>query len=331
VSLGFGSSAWGEPHTPVRGLELVNLYLLRLQSHLFETPVPSLLFATGTLAIMRPIRAFDRWALWCAALLTLAYFAYWHDGFYLGPRFLFPMAPWLAWWSARLPAALRERQAPEMLQRFVVVGGTFALIIGALQLLPIRAQQYRLGMLTMRVDLPELAAEAGVRDATILVRESWGAQMIARMWALGITRPAAEAYYRTTDACALESAIVAVEERRGDATELTALLAPSRADAARLVALMATPDTTLRALPGAPYNNRCMRRIAEDQSGAALWPPALLAEDGNVWIRDLHERSASEIDASRPVWLMTRHPSPGGAISFRPVDVDSMRAEWRLP
>lgn len=331
VGLGFGASAWGEPHTPMRGLELVNLYLLRLQSHLFETPVPSLLFATVTLGLMRTVRPFDKWMLWCTALLILAYFAYWHDGYYLGPRFLYPIAPWLAWWSVRLPSTLREWRVPEQPLRFAMVSGVLALGIGMLQLMPIRANQYRLGMLTMRVDLAQLARDNGIEHGTILVRESWGAQMIARMWALGVSRPAAEAYYRTTDACALETAIVTIEQQRGNAADLERELLPTRADAPRLVSLTATPDTTLRALPGARYSRRCIRRIEEDKSGASLWPPVLLVQDGNTWIRELHERSASEIDTSRPVWLMTRHPSPGGAIMFERVDTDSMRAEWLLP
>ena len=84
-ALGFHEAPWGFPHTPARGLELVNLYLLRLQTYFLETPVPSLLFATGALALTRRLTAFDRWALAGSGLLLLSYFAYWFDGFYLGP------------------------------------------------------------------------------------------------------------------------------------------------------------------------------------------------------------------------------------------------------
>jgi hypothetical protein len=331
VGIGFGASAWGAAHTPMMGLELVNLYLLRLQSHLFETPAPSLLFATATLLLARSWKAFDRWVLWSAVLLVFAYFAYWHDGYYLGPRFLFPLAPWLAWWTARLPGVLGEWRVPVRAQRAVVIGGVVAFAIGTAQLVPIRAFQYRLGMLSMRVDYAASAREAGVEQGTVLVRESWGAQMIARMWALGIPRPDAEQYYRTTDACTLETAIHATEAAGEDAAGLRARLEPSRAQASQLHALTVSPDTTLRALPGARYTPRCLRRLAEDQSGAALWPPLLLVQDNNTWLRDLHELSAPGIDPSRPIWLMTRHPSPGGRIRFERVDPDSMRAEWQLP
>ena len=46
-ALGFHPTPWGDVHTPARGLELVNLYLLRLQTYLFESAAPSLLFATA--------------------------------------------------------------------------------------------------------------------------------------------------------------------------------------------------------------------------------------------------------------------------------------------
>ena len=51
-ALGFHAAPWGVAHTPGRGLELLSLYFLRLQTYWLETPIPSLalpfigLFAT---------------------------------------------------------------------------------------------------------------------------------------------------------------------------------------------------------------------------------------------------------------------------------------------
>ena len=132
--LGFHEAPWGFPHTPARGLELVNLYLLRLQSYFLETPVPSLLFATGALALVRRVQAVDRWALIACGGVLLAYWAYWHDGFYLGPRFMLPLAPWLALWTARFPAELAARTPSVPLHRAVLVAGLAALVIGSTQL-----------------------------------------------------------------------------------------------------------------------------------------------------------------------------------------------------
>ncbi|MGQ0640252.1 MAG: hypothetical protein ACT4P6_05690 [Gemmatimonadaceae bacterium] len=87
-SFGFHKSPWGVAHSRVRGLELVNLYALRLQSYLFQSPAASLLPDIATLAVARGLTRFDRALLWAMVLLLAAYFAYWHDGFYRGPRFL---------------------------------------------------------------------------------------------------------------------------------------------------------------------------------------------------------------------------------------------------
>lgn len=330
-ALGFHEAPWGPPHTPARGLELVNLYLLRLQSYFLETPAPSLLFATAALLLERRATAVQRWALAGSGLLLLAYFAYWHDGYYLGPRFMLPLAPWLAWWTARLPARLRAHQVPRHLERAITVAGVAALAIGAAQLLPIRARQYRNGMLTMRQDPAAAARAAGAAGATVLVRESWGAQLVARLWGLGVSRPEAERIYRSTDACALDEAIAAVERQGGGAAALATRLAPLRADSARLVALTSSPDTTLRAMPGAGYAPRCVRRLLEDQAGFTLWPPVLLVNDGNRWLRDLHGRDSLLLRPGEPVWLLVKDTVPGSPLRVVAVDSDSMWQEWRTP
>ncbi len=330
-ALGFHEAPWGPPHTPARGLELINLYLLRLQTYLFETPAPALLFATAALFLERRITPFMRWALAGSGLLLLVYFAYWHDGFYLGPRFVLPLAPWLAWWTARLPLTLRQRAVSAPFERAMVTAGVAALAIGAAELLPIRVRQYEGGMLTLRRDPAAVARAAGVDSAVVLVRESWGAQLLSRLWALGVTRPESERVYRSVDACALDQAIAGVEADGGGADELLGRLAPLRADSSRLVALSSSPDTTLSAMPGASWIPRCMRRIDEDRGGFTLWPPVLLVHDGNRWLRDLHARDSLVLPVDRPVWLLTKAPEPGAPLQLRRVDVDSMRREWQEP
>lgn len=331
VGLGFGHASWGQPHTPILGIELINIYLLRLQSFMFETPVPGLLFATAALWLTKVVRPFDRWVLWCSGLLLLGYFAYWHDGYHLGPRFMYPLTPWLALWTARLPGRLRDRGMRGAIERFAVSTGIIALSIGAVQLLPIRLFQYHTMVHSTPGNYESAAREAGIHDATILVRESWGAQLIARLWALGVSRPATESYYRTTDACVLETAITTAEKSPGDAGIVESLLARSRADTSRLVALIGSSDSTLRALPGSVYSARCVRRLREMEGSRTNWAPALLVQDSNSWMRDLHELNARAVDLRRPVWLLTRQPAPDGTPRFERVDVDSMHREWSEP
>ncbi|HET9064487.1 MAG TPA: hypothetical protein VFN22_01540 [Gemmatimonadales bacterium] len=331
--LGFHEAPWGFAHTPARGLELINLYLLRLQTYFLETPVPALLFATGALALApRPTKPFDRWVLVSSGLLLVAYWAYWHDGFYLGPRFMLPLAPWLAWWTARFPGVLRARGVSLLAERTVVLAGVLALVIGALQLLPIRVTQYRNGMLTMRLDAAAAAERAGIHGAVILARETWGAQLIARMWGLGVSRTEAEQIYRTTDSCALDTAIGQVEQSGGGAAALRDRVAPLRADSARLVIPQLSPDTTLHGIPGTEWGERCTRRVLEDRAGTTLYAPLLLLEGGeNIWIRDLHGRDALLPDSlqAREWWLVTKATGPGSPLRIERINRDSARAEWQ--
>ncbi len=330
--LGFHEAPWGFPHTPARGLELVNLYLLRLQSYFLETPVPSLLFATGALALVRRVQAFDRWALAACGGVLLAYWAYWHDGFYLGPRFMLPLAPWLALWTARFPAELAERTPSLPLRRAVLVGGIASLLIGSTQLLPLRAQQYRNGMLSMRLDVDSVATAQGVTGAMVLVRESWGAQVIARMWGVGVSRVETERYYRTVDLCRLDEALRQVETSGGTATAFHALVSPLQADSAELVALTISTDTTGRVRRGSTLTPSCTRRLLEDRAGFTTFAPLLLGTRmDNRFVRDLHARDTLLLaaDGNRPIWLLTQAPEVGGPLRFTPFNLDSARAEWR--
>jgi len=332
VGLGFHDTPWGLPHTPVRGLELINLYLLRLQSYFLETPVPSLLFATAALALTRTLSVFDRYVLLGSGLLLLSYFAYWHDGFYLGPRFLLPLAPWLALWTARLPAALAERRFPLPVQRAVLAGGMTALGISAMWLVPLRAAQYRSAMQSTRFDVEVLAQQAGVRGALVFVRESWGAQLMVRMWALGVSRTEAEQIYRTTDACLLDGTLAAVEQSGGDGAELARRVAPFRADSLQLVGLRVSPDTTPRIRAGSTITGRCVRRIIEDRNGFTIFAPLLLARGGdNLYRRDLHARDSLMITAEsgRPLFLLTKDTLPTSVPRFVPISLDSMRLAWQ--
>lgn len=331
--LGFHEAPWGFPHTPARGLELVNLYLLRLQTYFLETPAPALLFATGALALSRKLTAFDRWMLAGSSLLLLSYFAYWHDGFYLGPRFMLPLVPWLALWTARFPALLRERGASLPVQQGVVAGSITALLMGATMLLPLRAEQYRNGMLSMRFDVDALAEQASVRGAIVFARESWGAQLVVRMWALGVSRVDAERIYRKSDACKLDGLITTVERSRGNAADFLHGVEAFAGDSARLVRLRNAPDSTWGILPGALLAPRCVRRIIEDRDGFTAFAPLLLAgKHGNTYVRELHALDSVLITTTpgRSLYLLTQDPVVGGALRFRRFALDSARAAWAL-
>ena len=109
VGLGFHTPPWGAPHTPLAGLELTNLYFLRLQLYFLDAPIPALLPVAVALLLAPKLEAFDRYLLSASVLLVGLYGMYWHDGFYLGPRFMYPLLPLLALWTVRGFVLIREQ------------------------------------------------------------------------------------------------------------------------------------------------------------------------------------------------------------------------------
>ena len=332
--LGFHASPWGPVHTPARGLELLNLYFLRLQTYFLEAAAPSLIPMIAALVLTRRLSAFDRYLIAASAMLMGLYGAYWHDGFYLGPRFMYPLLPLLALWTARLLPALREVAGGGLLFRSTAFALIIALGLGMLASLPVRVRQYRTGMISLRWDPDRAAAAAGVRNALVLVRESWGAELVTRMWAMGVSRPDADAIYRGADPCALDSVLARLEtapDRRDvPSVELRTLLA----DSSRLVnAESLTGDPSLRLTPGIRYPRHCIAKIEANRTGFTLFPPLLLARGfGNVYARDLGARDSLLVAeySNRPLYLLK--PTSGGVGAeprFLPLRRDSLMAAWR--
>ena len=333
-ALGFHRAPWGVAHTPSRGLELVNLYFMRLQTYLFETPLPSLVPPAIALLLTPRLKGFDRYVLWSSALLVVGYFAYWHDGFFLGPRFFYPLLPVLVLWTARLPRLVRERLPRVPLgDRFVILTYAASAVIAIALSIPVRVRQYAGGLTSMRHDYVSPAAAMGVQDALILVRESWGAQVIARLWALDVPRSETETLYRGTDTCVLESAVSRLEREGIRGADALRALAPLLADSLRVTKSEVSPDRTERVLPGQAYEPVCVRRIEEDRAGYTFLAPILAVRRGaNVYARDLHARDSLLLDplGARPVYLLRPRSSELGApLALFPVSLDSARADWR--
>ena len=332
-ALGFHSSPWGFSHSPARGAELISLMFLRLHTYLFETPVPSVAAAIVALALAKRASAYDRYLLAASALVVALYFAYWHDGFYLGPRFAYLLSPLLVLWTARLLPLLRERVGDGVRYRSTVYGFVVALAIAFLINIPLRGKQYRGGFTTMRFDVEGAARAAGIRNALVLVRESWGAQLVARMWALGVPRTETELIYRKVDGCLLEQAVSALEKSTVRDTAAMTALFPLLKDSARVIKSPFSPDGSEKVLPGTAYSARCVRRITEDREGFTLLGPLLLVRDGNVYARDLHARDTLLLRdfPGRRLYLLHPHGDQiDRAPTFTPVSMDSVTRAWAL-
>ena len=337
--LGFHQAPWGEPHTPVRGIELLNLYFVRLQSYLFELPIPSLVPAITALALTRTLGAFDRYFFASATLLVALYFAYWHDGFYLGPRFFFPLLPFLALWAARSLPVIRDKLdewggwRAAFLHRALGHAAVVGVLITLTSGVPARAQEYRTALRTMRWDPDRAAAENGIRDAVVLVRESWGAQLIGRMWAAQVSRSDVERMYRKVDACALETALDSIEALGLRGEDAAGMLRPLLKDSARVVSSPHTPDRSTRLLPGSVYSQECLQRLREDQRGFTLFTPLQLARrDDVLYARDLHAHDSLlllRFPDRDPYLLRPATSEEGAPPRFEPLSRDSLLAAWR--
>lgn len=318
--LGFHAAPWGDAHTPQRGLELLSLYITRLNAYLFEGPFPSLIPVIGALWLALPITATERYLVGASAVHALLYFAYWHDGFYLGPRFVLPWLPALVVLCIRFGMWVSSARVLPHVRAAVTASAVAGVLLSVAVGIPSRVVQYRSGLASMRTDYSVEAARAGVRDAVVFVRESWGAQLVSRLWAMGVSRSAAASLYRGVDACVLEHAVTAAEraELRGSRAEQA--LQPLLADSGRVVASNVSPDSTERMLPGHVYDSTCSARVASDRAGYALYPPFRLDyRSNNLYVRDL---------GARDTLIMSRFPARAYFLVFREGAESSAPLRW---
>ena len=332
--LGFHAAPWGPPHTVARGWLLISGYYRQLQWAMYESPLSALIAPVLTVLLMRRLRAVDAVLLASAALLSLAYFAYWFEADYLGPRYLFPLAPIVVLLTARLPATLQLRGAPRWLTigLAVVIGSN--VVVGAVLGTPVRWKRYAAYAPGRRWDIDSALAQAGVVDGLILVREPWGAQVLARLWGRGVPHSEAQRLYEQVDTCLLYLAVQDLERLaiRDDAA--VSELQPMRRDSAAVTSFAGAADSSLRMLPGMPHPSICQRRLREDRMGTQTFAPFLLGgAHGNVFGRDLQERDQlllRTLPGRRVYQLRLTHDASGTVVrSFVPVRPDSALASWR--
>jgi hypothetical protein len=237
--------------------------------------------------------------------------------------------PILALLVARLPGVVTERWSHPLVARSVIATGAVAAVLGGVLVLPHRVKSYANGFQSLRWDYDAIAAGTGADSAVILVRESWGAQVIARLWALGVSRSFAEVLYRKVDTCGLDRTANVLEAAGITGIAAEAELRPLLVDSARVVASPFSSDPTERVLPGSVYPPVCLQRIAEDRAGYTHFAPALLARDqATRWVRDLHARDTL-LGAVGEIWLLRRVPeSDAVEPALVRLNRDSLEAAW---
>ncbi|HET7621422.1 MAG TPA: hypothetical protein VFK39_05915, partial [Gemmatimonadaceae bacterium] len=248
---------------------------------------------------------------------------------YHGPRFVYFLMLPIALWTARFLPLLAERFGSGSTAHRVGVYGF--LCAGAIALtvsVPFRARLYAATYPTSRFDADSAATSAAVENALVFVRESWGAQMVARMWALGVSRSDAEHLYWQSDACALEEGIHAAEQSGLHGQAALDALTPLMHPVGTTRPSPFSPDSSERYVAGTTYTPRCVKRIEEDRAGFTLLAPFLLAHGGgNIYARDLDEQNPLLVEQypDRPVYLLKPASSEIGApFKFYPLNRDSL-------
>jgi hypothetical protein len=326
--LGFHEAPFGPPHTPARGLGPVNKYLLQMQIVLFEGGTPALLAPLAALALARRLSNGDRYLLAGCAGVLLGYFAYWHDGDYLGPRFLLPLAPVAVLWTLRLPRVLADSGGSSLVVRSAAVAIAVMLLTGTIMGTPNRWLTYASMSPQRRIDAEALTSNPELRNAIILVPASWGTQVRARMWARGVPRRDTEWIYERTDLCALDYAVSQLE-RSGETDPLasTRSLMSLTADSLSLQTTTLSPDTTQRMRIGARYPPPCEMRLLEERGEISMLHFIAQTTDGPRFVRDMHERNQLVVgESGTTVYRLER--LPGGMLAPREIALDSARIQW---
>lgn len=331
-ALGFHESPWGPAHTPARGFEQLNLYFLRLQSYLLDAPIPALLAAVAALVLARRVSSMDRFLASSALLLVGMYWAYWHYGFLLGPRFMFPLVPALALWTARLPALVRERWRGSLWHRGVVYGYLVATVVAFTYTIPIRWREYATGFTIERLPVQALERAYRVSNALVLVREPWSSQLVARLWALGVPHRETEQLTHEVDACRLEEAVLALERQGARGSSAVAALMPLLRDRGQVKLLTLPSGAFLPVQAGVEYSPQCRERVQESSAGVVPLAPLLLSGGrSNVYVRDLHARDSVLLKQypNRPIFIVRRDSSTAGVtLRYHRASRDSLIGSW---
>ena len=271
---GFHTNPLGFPFTPSDGLDFITLYLTRLNTSLFESAIPSLVFITGALWLAKPTR-YD-WLLIGLILSLLAgYGAYWFDGVFNGPRFLYPALIAFSIFTARFVRTAANRHSR------IALGAALSLpVCLALALVPASIGNRSTGVslrLKAMIDRPDTETEnpaseartAGLTNALVLVREPLHSRITARMRALGMAPFDAERTVADLDACALLTALGnsdAHPERPPSDRLATVFKEAQAAGQGRLVPGL-YGNAALALVNGQPSSAECYREIVEDSVG----------------------------------------------------------------
>ena len=307
-AIGFHVDPNGEMHTPVRGLVRASGYLMRLSRYLFEWPIPGVLvIVAGLVAIRRP----TRWDVLLAALcfvLLAAYGAYWFDGFFAGPRFLFTVVPAFVYFAARAPGEIAAVTRWPILRRVALLIVPLCIIatwIGPVGVSSARGTLalYRSQRTKLKTNIEAQVDRAQLHNALVLVNEGWRGRLLARLRVLGLTSFRAERVLNTLDACGLQTGLDAEDTlmSRSPEERIDRVLKVAGAVGKAELQPGLQADQTIALVAGSQPTPTCLREYEHDvRQGTIAYSPFLSRQrvgsdgrvDGNVvFARDLGDRN----------------------------------------
>ena len=306
-SLGFHLDPNGDLHTPARGLAIVSGYLLRLNRYLFEWPLPGMLVVIGGLvAVTRPSR-WDVFLTAVAAGFLGAYAAYWFDGFFAGPRFLFTATPVFVYFAARAPLSVAAVVRHPIARRAVLLTVPICVLAAWAGPIGVSSARARVALYAdqrtkLKTDIETQVRRAGLRNALVFVNEGWRGRLLARLRVLGVPQFRAGRIVSSVDACALQMALDGEDS----------LPASDAADRAERVIRQARAVGEAQPVPGLPGDQAiayvrgstptavCLRQLQHDTSGTMPYSlflaKQIVGRDGRlsgdvVFARDLGDRN----------------------------------------
>ncbi len=301
----------------------------RLHIHLFEWPVPALLPVAVWALLARRHGPSDLVLAAGVMAAPLLYFFYWHSGFYPGPRFYYVAAPFLVLATARAWrwAWARVTRLPGGFVRWDVALASAAVIVfllSGISLMPSRWASYRTQLASLKRHPERALANAGVRQALVLVPESWGSRIITNLWALGAPPGLVERAFRRIDACDLH--LLGAEARQAslDGQHLVERLERELRETTAPVQPVANwPDPTLRMRSQDTIPEACQTEMRRDLDGIALYAPLVWRnpvglDSGIIYARDLFEHNEVLL-ARYDGWPLWRYAPPAGEPDAPPV------------
>jgi hypothetical protein len=215
-SLGFHADPYGTTHTPLRGLSYFSKYLLQLDVSMLEAPLPAVGIIVAGLLFLRRESRWDRLLLALVVVQLAGYAAYWHEGDFRGPRFLFSVIPALVVLVARAPFVIADatrgatrRAALLILPICVLCAWTASVSDNSV---PGRVRGYRAASPVGFVDPDSVARQAGLHHALVFVSEGFEQRSLRRLWGFGISHGDAMRLMVGVPPCAIRRAIA--EETR---------------------------------------------------------------------------------------------------------------------